>query len=76
MNAERRKLLAEAKQKIEEGMGLIEQALQEEQDYFDNMPESFQTGSKGDAAQTVIDNLQSVYDDVENAVSALDEVEA
>lgn len=40
----------------------------EEQDYYDNMPENFQQGEKGDNAQNAIDNL-------DNAISALENVD-
>jgi hypothetical protein len=41
----------------------------EEQEYYDNMPESLQSGDKGDAATEAIekfDTLISSFDDIEN----------
>lgn len=66
MNAERRKTLNEALTKLVEARDLIQGVLDEEQESYDNMPESFQNGSKGEAAQECIDNLQTAIDDIEN----------
>jgi hypothetical protein len=74
MNDTRRRLLADAKQKIEEGMALLEIARDEEQDYFDNMPESFQSGQKGDDAQEAVDAIQSAYDEVENGIGNIEDL--
>jgi hypothetical protein len=57
MNAERRKIIAAAQAKIEDARSLIEQARDDEQDYFDNMPEGFQNGDKGGAAQEAVSQL-------------------
>ncbi len=44
----------------------------EEQDYYDNMPESFQSGEKGDRAQEVIDALDEALDSLDSAADSLD----
>jgi hypothetical protein len=46
----------------------IEGIRDEEQDYFDNMPESLQGGEKGDAAQEAVNAM-------EDAIGYLEEVE-
>lgn len=73
MNAERRKQIAAI---IEAVSGLADQVasiqrdldsvLADEQDYYDNMPESFQNGEKGERAQEALDALQTAYDDLDN----------
>jgi len=57
MNATRRK-------KIEEALALVTECKDAEQEAYDNMPESFQEGTRGDAMQEHISNL-------EDAVTAL-----
>lgn len=67
MNADRRKQIQRAIELLEEAKGILETARDDEQDYFDNMPESFQQGEKGQRAEEVIGNLEEAND-------ALDEV--
>lgn len=64
MNAERRKLIQQAQDLIGEAVTLLEIARDEEQGYFDNMPEAFQAANKGDKATTAIDGLESVLSDI------------
>lgn len=74
MNNERRKRLDEIKERIcsimNELTGDIEDQLQsicdEEQAYYDNMPESIQNGERGERAQQVIDSLDEAISDLES----------
>ena len=45
----------------------------DEQEYFDNMPESFQSGEKGEAAEAAAEKLQEAYDALDAAKDALQE---
>lgn len=45
----------------------IESLRDEEQDYYDSMPESFQNGEKGDTAQNAISEMESAISEVEEA---------
>lgn len=82
MNAQRRKELAriakridaELRALIEEIQSDIDTVKDEEQDAFDNLPESFQEGEKGERAQEALDALQGAYDECETAAYALDEI--
>jgi len=49
MNKERRAELDRAKTMIEGAQSIIEQAMSEEQEYYDNMAENFQNGDKGES---------------------------
>lgn len=69
MNNARRKELEKALEKIGEAKDIIQNVLDEEQDAFYNMPESFQEGERGERMQEAIGNL-------EGAVDSLDEVES
>lgn len=74
MNDERRKRLDEIKERISSIMneltGDITEQLQsirdEEQEYYDNMPESIQNGERGERTQQVIDSLDEAISDLES----------
>lgn len=69
MNRKQRKRLDELLRIIASAREEIEAMRDEEQDKYDNMPESFQQGERGDAMQTGIDLL-------DGAATALDDVES
>ena len=75
MNAERRKMIAKAVTMLDEARGLIEAARDEEQDFYDNMPESFQSGEKGDKATEAISYLEDAMGNAESAISDLENIE-
>lgn len=62
MNKERRKQLNEIAEQIGSLKDQLESLRDEEQDYYDNMPESFQGGEKGERARTAIDSMDSALD--------------
>jgi methyl-accepting chemotaxis protein len=86
MNAERRKRIAAIdaegiKQAIETLKGLIDDARSEyeaikdeEQEYYDNMPESFQQGDKGSKAEEIVSALESVSEALDEGDAALDSI--
>ena len=64
MNKERRKALKEAideleeaKAKIESAREIVEYCMDEEEEAYDNLPESMQEGEKGDAMQENTTNM-------------------
>lgn len=72
MNNIRRSQIAKLKSQLEEVRDALSDLCTEEQEYYDNMPESIQESEKGDAAQTAADALQSACDEIDSAVSELD----
>ncbi len=72
MNAERRKTVQKALTLIDEARAILEGIQSEEQDYYDNMPESLQSGEKGEKAQETADALQSAIDEIDNAYSDIE----
>ena len=74
MNNTRRKSLRELIEKTEGIKQEIEEIKTEEEEYYNNMPEAFQDGEKGDRAQTVIEYLDEAMtaagDMIENLTSA------
>jgi len=74
MNKERRKKLQEAITKLDEARSIIETVRDEEQEAFDNMPESFQYAERGHKMDEAIGSMTDVADDLESAVENLNEV--
>lgn len=73
MNKQRR---TEITQVYEELSGLLSQLGElrdQEQDYYDNMPESFKDGEKGQAAEAAASALENAYDYLEEVMSNLEE---
>lgn len=62
MNAARRKTIQKLLEQIGPLRAELENVRDDEQEYYDNMPESFQ---QGDRAQTAIDALESAESDLE-----------
>lgn len=74
MNNSRRKELKEAQAKIVEAMEIIDLVKEEEQDAFDNLPENFQYGEKGENMEAHIDELDELFSELEDLDSRLDTV--
>ena len=66
MNKERQQLIAKAETLISAARALLEQARDEERDYYDNMPESLKESERGQAAEDAVDKLSTAIDDLEN----------
>ena len=82
MNDQRRKAIEDVRTRLQEIRGeaeslaeQIDEIEEEERGYFDNMPESFQEGEKGEKAQAAIDNLQSARSSIDDVTTALDEAD-
>lgn len=73
MNAARRKELDKARALIEEAKGIIEAAQGEEREYFDNMPESMQSGEKGEKASTAADSLEEAANECDSIIEKIEE---
>lgn len=81
MNAQRRKQIEALKTRIAEITAAaellrddVQNIIDEEQEYLDGMPESFQDGQKGEKAQAAIDALQYAYDEIDQFASAGDDL--
>jgi len=81
MNTDRRKQiksliarLEASKSELEDIRSDIQNLEDEEQEYFDNMPESLQGGDKGQRAEEVISLLQDAGSDADSLVESIDEV--
>ncbi len=76
MNAARRSRIEAVEAKIQDLCAELDTIIEEETEAYDNLPESLQSGERGDAMQTSIDGLQSARDDLENVGSSLAECRA
>ena len=56
--------------KLDDARSIMETAKDEEQEYYDNMPENMQNGDKGSNAQTAIDALESAESAYQEAQEA------
>lgn len=73
MNKDRRARIQALINKLEDIKEDIDFIKDEEQEYYDNMPENFQMGEKGDKAQEAIDNLDYAYSSIDEVVEYLEE---
>ncbi|QCO07299.1 hypothetical protein [Azospirillum argentinense] len=71
MNKARRKRLAEAAELLEQALTIISEAKDEEQDAFDNLPESIQQGERGQTMEEAINSLDDIHTAVEEARDTL-----
>ena len=76
MNNVRRKALSTLRDTIEDAKSALEALKDEEQEYYDNMPESLQGGEKASAAENAVSMMDDAIDSLETAVSSIDEAQA
>jgi septal ring factor EnvC (AmiA/AmiB activator) len=72
MNKKRREAIDDLVNKINEIKEAAESLRDEEQEAFDNMPESLQQGDKGQAMEEAISNLDDAVNALEEAISGLE----
>ena len=71
MNKTRRKAIVEAVRKIE---NLVQNILDDEQEAYDNMPESLQESENGIVSTEAQENLEAAIEALEDAISYLEEI--
>ena len=74
MNKDRRKRLEGIYEKLIEIYEELDAIIDEEQEAYDNMPESLQDSEKGERMYEGIDSLESARDDINNAATTIEEV--
>lgn len=75
MNKQRRTALAALAAQLADAKEAIEALRDDEQEYFDNMPESLQGGEKGDMAQSAIEALDQACESIEAAIGSLEDAQ-
>lgn len=73
MNKDRRARIQALIDKLYEIQSDVDSIKDEEQEYYDNMPESIQCGERGDKAQEAIDNLDYAYSSFDEVIEYLEE---
>lgn len=74
MNKARRKEIAKAIEMLEEAKGIIENCKYDEEDAYDNLPESFQDGDKGEEMQEFIDIMDEAVDNIGDVTDSLEDI--
>ena len=74
MNKTRRKWLEKTIATLEDQKLELESICEEEQEAYDNMPESLQESEKGQTMYENIDTLESASSDLEDIISNLEEI--
>ena len=68
MNKARRKEIDSVIATLEEAKERLESIRDDEQEYYDTMPENFQYGEKGEAAEETVSNLDYAIDQIDEAI--------
>lgn len=74
MNKTRRDDLRRASVFLNEARGIVDACKDEEQEYFDAMPENLQGGSKGQRAEEVVNELDDSLSSIDEALMSIDNV--
>lgn len=74
MNKARRKQLEEIVNALEEQKFTIESVCEEEQEAFDNLPESIQYSEQGETMESDISDMVDAVSDLENVISSLQKI--
>ena len=73
MNQKRRAKISDVISRLEELSDKVDMLRDEEQDYYDNIPENLQGSERADASESAIDALESAVDSITEAISSLEE---
>ncbi|GFI48317.1 hypothetical protein IMSAGC019_03644 [Lachnospiraceae bacterium] len=74
MNKQRRKQIEKAFELIGEAEDILESAKSEEQDAYDNLPENFQYGERGEEMQNYIEMLDESIGYLSDAKSVVEQI--
>lgn len=72
MNNERRQAIQEVMNQLEDAQGTVCAIQEEEQEYFDDMPEGLQGSEKGDRASEVADELMDIDSGIQDLMDRLE----
>ena len=75
MNKDRRARIAALQAQLQDIMSALDEIRNEEQEAYDNLPESFQDGERGEAMQTAIEAMESAMESCEEAEGYLEEAQ-
>jgi hypothetical protein len=72
MNRERRKALQDISTQLEELKGCLEDLMEEEEEYRDNIPENLQGSERYERAEEACDNLGSAVDELDTVIEYIE----
>lgn len=75
MNKKRRKEIENLRESISETKAKLQDLLDEEQQAFDNMPESIQESERGEEMQEIIEYMEAAIDSLGEATESLTEIQ-
>lgn len=73
MNPDRRKRLAEIHQVLQDWSSALQEAHDEEQDHFDQMPENLQGSERGEKSEAAADALRYAINALNEAMDQIEE---
>lgn len=73
MNNPRRTRLKNASDLLSQSIAIVEQVKEEEEEAFDNLPESLQYADKGERMQEILSQLDDVMAAIEQAMEGIDD---
>ena len=73
MNKKRRELLKSVRPFLIQAARIIEQAVNQENDCLDNMPENLQDTDRYDKMEKAVENLEAALEHIENAQECVSE---
>lgn len=74
MNKEQRERLSQILDALNTALNDIDEIKCEEEEKYDNLPENFQYGEKGEAIQDGISSLEDAYSYLDDAISSLNDL--
>ena len=74
MNKQRRKRLTEAFEKVAEAMEILEAVKEEENESYENLPDNFRDGDRGQEMQGYIEMLEEAYNYLDDANSVIEQI--
>lgn len=74
MNRARRKRLSDALELIAQAKDILDEVKDEEQEAFDNLPENFQYGERGEQMEEYISDIEEAFDNLEEAEELISDI--
>ena len=74
MNRQRRKRLTEAFEEVAEAMEILEGVVEEEKESYENLPDNFRDGDRGEEMQGYIEMLEEAYGYLDDANSVIEQI--
>lgn len=74
MNRRRRKKLEEAYELVGKAKEIVSQVQEEEQESYDNLPDNFRNGERGEEMEGCLEMLQESYNYLDDAGSVIEQI--